>query len=1148
MGYECYPLNTQNSLSYFAPTKIPFTSKNYLHMKYSNNQIIYSPSDLSAHISCKHLTQLNKQHVKGEIADPEIFPNRVLELLKDKGIEFEEKHLQALKSEEKQVVEISTDDPHAEKKTLEAMKSGADVIYQARLKEEGKWSGWADFLIKVNRPSKLGNWSYEVWDTKLANQTKAGTILQIGLYSERVSQIQETTPEYMGVIKPEGQDRYRYDEYAAYIRLVKRNLEDAIANEQHTYPEPVSHCDVCKWWKNCNKVRREDDHLTFVAGMGKSQIKELKIHEIDTLEKLANIALPVPFSPSRGSIETFNKLREQARVQNESRRNGYKPIYETLAVEEDKGLNKLPEPSENDIYLDFEGDRMVEPDGLEYMIGYVHRGQYHALWAKNEAEEKAIFEKFVDFAFALKQEDPTLHIYHYAPYEITALKRLMGKYASRENEIDTFLRSHTFVDLYGVVKQSVRASVERYSIKDMEVFFGYERKMDLRELSNHKIQLELLLQTGNLDKLTKETAEAVQLYNQDDCESLVKLQTWLENIRTDLINEGYDISRPEVADGEASENITKHQERIQPIMEALLNGIPSDKAERSDAEQAKYILAHMLDWYRREKKTFWWEFFRLKELPEDELLDERKALTYLQYTNKREPIKRSVLDTYRFPTQECDLKPGDKLEDQDGNKVGDIHLIDHNAGILQIKKGPTKLDIPHPNTVMSMESVNSINKEEAIISLAQWVVDHGIDSEEETFRVARQMLMKALPDLTDEVKEHEDLLQRTFDFASKLNHSYLPIQGPPGAGKSYTGSLLILHLIEQGKKIGITALSHKVITNLLTQVHKRAQEAGKHIEMIQKTIPNEENPFPWTQSNDENEVESAIGNADVIAGTSFLWSKPAYANSVDYLIVDEAGQLSLIDTLAVSHACSNLVLLGDPQQLKQPQQGVHPEGTEVSALEHILNGAKTISNERGVFLSETWRMHPSINAFVSELFYENRLHSKEHLHKQRIIGSKYDGAGLFIEEVEHTGNSNSSSEEVERVVNIVSELTNGRVKFIDENGNEDVLTVNNIKIITPYNAQVQAIRNSLPNIEVGTVDKFQGQEAPVVIYSVATSSTEEAPRGMDFLFSPNRFNVAVSRARSRFILVANPAIFEAECKSPHQIKLANAFCRFKELT
>lgn len=1116
-------------------------------MKLKNKQIIYSPSDLSAHSACKHLTQLNKKQVQGDIKEPQVYYNRVLETLKEKGIEFENNHLQYIKKQGKSVIEISTTDPDAEQKTINAMTKGADVIYQARLKESSKWSGWADFLIRVNKSSDLGEWSYEVWDTKLANETKAGTILQIGLYSERVAQIQGVTPDFMGVIKPEGEERYRFDEHAAYIRLVKRNLEEAIKNVQETYPEPVSHCDICKWWKNCNAIRRKDDHLSFVAGMGKSQIKELKLQDVDTLNKLAKLDLPVPFIPTKGVKETYNRLREQARLQLTSRENAYEPIYETLAVEEGRGLNNLPEPSKNDIYLDFEGDRMVEPDGLEYMIGYVHSGKYNALWAKNETEEKEIFEQFIDFAFELKQKDPSLHIYHYAPYEVTALKRLMGKYASRENEIDTFLRSETFVDLYGVVRQSIRASVEKYSIKDLEVFFGYERKMDLRELSYHKSQLELLLQTGNLDKLVKETKDAVQLYNQDDCESLVLLQKWLEEIRASVIDKGETITRPEHGDGEAGENVTAHQERIKPIIDALLEGVPPIKADRNEVEQARYILANMLDWYRREKKSFWWEFFRLKSLPEDELLEERKGISFLEYTGKREQVKRSFVDTYTFPPQECDLRVGNPLDDQEGNRIGIVHQIDWEAGLLEIKKGPSKKDLSHPISVISLESVNSKTKEDSVIKLAEWVVGYGMDSDDEMYRAARQLLMNAPPVLLKEKVEFEKVIDQTYDLATKLDHSYLPVQGPPGAGKSFTGSHVIIRLAKEGKKIGITALSHKVISNLLTKVWEIAQEEGVSIELLQKTEPDTDNTPPWAVSNDEKYIQSMIGKVDVIAGTSFMWSKEPYKGSVDYLIVDEAGQLSLIDTMAVSHCSSNLILLGDPQQLKQPQQGVHPEGTDVSVLEHVLAGKKTISKEQGIFLPETWRMHPSVNQFVSELFYENKLRSKKDLDQQKIIGSRFNGSGLFLEEVEHSGNTNSSLEEVNKINQIVEELTDGSIKYVDQNGQELTLTSSQIKIITPYNAQVQALKDQIPNIETGTVDKFQGQEAPVVIYSVATSSLEEAPRGMDFLFSPNRFNVAVSRARTCFIMVANPSIFEAECKSPHQIRLANAFCRFKEL-
>lgn len=1116
-------------------------------MKLKKEQIIYSPSDLAAHGNCQHLTQLNKKEAKGEIPNPKTFSNRVLQLLIDKGNKFEENHLQEIKKQGKTVSEINMEDSKAEERTIQAMKNGIDVIYQARLKEEGKWSGWADFLIKVPKPSKLGDWSYEVWDTKLANETKAGTILQIGLYSERVAAIQGITPEYMGVIKPEGEEQYRFDEHAAYIRFVKQNLEQVIDEDEVTYPEPVNHCDICRWWKTCNSVRRKDDHLTFVAGLGATQIKELKSQGIETLEQLATLELPLPFKPSKGASDTYVKLREQARVQYESRIQGGKPIYETLAVEEGRGLNKLPEPSINDIYLDFEGDRLVEPDGLEYMIGYVHKGKYHALWATNEKEEREIFEQFIDFAFELKQQDPSLHIYHYAPYEVTAFKRLMGKYASRENEIDFFLRSQTFVDLYGVVRQSIRASVEKYSIKDLEIFFGYERMMDLRLLSNHKSQLELLLQTGNINELHDETKDAVQLYNQDDCESLIRLQAWLEGIRAELIEQGEQITRPEPTDGEAGEKVTAHQEKIKPIIDALMKGVSLVEEERNKVDQAKYVLANMLDWYRREQKTFYWELFRLRDLPEDELLEERKAISFLEYTGERESIKRSFLDTYIFPKQECDLRAGDKLQDQEGNSMGVIESIDYDTRIVKVKKGKKIIDTPHPVSVMSLENIPTQKKEAAIIELANWVVENGVDSELEPYKAARELLLNKLPNTNGDVILHDDFLKRAYDFSEKLNQSFLPIQGPPGSGKSFIGSHMIVRLVKQGKKIGVTALSHKVITNLLKKAWEVAQKEGFELNIIQKIKQNDANPLPWKVTNDNKAIQAEIGKVDIIAGTSFMWSDEGFKDSVDYLFVDEAGQLALIDTLSVAHTFTNLVLLGDPQQLKQPQQGVHPKGTEVSALEHVLQGKKTITEEEGIFLEKTWRMHSAINSFVSELYYENRLQSKSHLDQQALIGSKYAGSGLYLEAVHHTGNSSSSTEEVEQIVQIVNQLTAGDVSFINEDGEQATLTSDDIKIITPYNSQVFELKRSLPNIEIGTVDKFQGQEAPVIIYSVATSSLAEAPRGMDFLFSPNRFNVAVSRARTRFIMVANPLIFQAECKSPHQIRLANAFCRFREL-
>jgi uncharacterized protein len=362
---------------------------------------------------------------------------------------------------------------------------------------------------------------------------------------------------------------------------------------------------------------------------------------------------------------------------------------------------------------------------------------------------------------------------------------------------------------------------------------------------------------------------------------------------------------------------------------------------------------------------------------------------------------------------------------------------------------------------------------------------------------------------------------------------------------------MIISLIKAGKKIGVTALGHKVITELLEKVTAAARKEKMNIRIVQKvsevTSRNDPN---WIETKEDYDlvVDCVKNGFQIAAGTSFMWSRPEFFALMDFIFVDEAGQLSLIDTMALSQAGKNLVLMGDPQQLKQPQKGSHPEGTEVSALEHVLQGQKTISEDQGVFLGTTWRMHPAINDYVAELFYDNRLHTKSETANQRLEGSKfYREPGLYIELVAHEGNQNSSPEEREKVVSIVNDLLQKNIYWIDCDKQKHELKSHHIKIISPYNAQVEILKAALPEIKIGTVDKFQGQEAPLIIYSMATSTPEDAPRGMEFLYSLNRFNVAVSRARAIFILVASPSLFEPVCKSPQQMQLANSLCRLKEM-
>lgn len=483
-------------------------------------------------------------------------------------------------------------------------------------------------------------------------------------------------------------------------------------------------------------------------------------------------------------------------------------------------------------------------------------------------------------------------------------------------------------------------------------------------------------------------------------------------------------------------------------------------------------------------------------------------------------------------------------------------IDDHNRTV-DLKRGATST-VPHPAALIPFDIVNSEVLRSSLLRLAFWVADKGMVGQGQ-FQAARNLLLRRGPSALEglsgvligdngRLTEAAKLMVRSL--ASEP--SVLPIQGPPGSGKTFSGARMIVELVKDGRRVGITAVSHKVITNLLREVCRYALEVGVPLRAIQKSNGDDECQEPAvTQAEDNQAVLSAITGrtAQVAAGTAWLWARPEMANSLDVLLLDEAGQMSLANTLAISHAATSIVLLGDPQQLDQPQRGIHPPGAEVSALGHLLNGRATIGVNQGVFLTETRRLHPDVCAFTSEIFYDGRLVPRPENAKQRLdANGSLDGTGLRFAPVQHSGNQNESAEEVERIGALIERLLQTGTTWTNKQGQTSPLRSEDVLVVAPYNAQVAALMARLPaGTRVGTVDKFQGQEAPVVFYSMATSTPEDAPRGMEFLYSLNRLNVAVSRARCVAVLVASPSLFQVECRTPRQIELANAFCRYLEM-
>lgn len=1127
-----------------------------------------TPTQLAAHLACPHLTQLERQRREG-LLQIEISPDPRLDALRERGRQHETAYIDTLRRAGRSICDLRDQrDPAA---TRRAIETGFDVIVQATLGSE-VFSGIADVLLRVDcATSSLPGYAYEPADTKLSLETKPGTILQLCTYAELLQPMQGRPPENIHVITPIEQETYRTATFAAYYRLVRARLLAAMTAvpPPSTYPTPVAHCDICIYWRHCDRQRRADDHPSLIAAISSAHVREFQQQGLSTVVTIAQREGRLPDKPKRGAEDTFRRLGQQARLQVASR-GTYMPQTEALALEPGRGLARLPEPSAGDIFLDFEGDPFVAPHGLEYLTGVSIENEdggveFNQRWALNATEEKAALEAFVDFALACVQKHPGAHVYHFGAYEPATLKRLSARHATRGTELDQLLRGRRFVDLHAVVREGFRIGVERYGLKELEALHGFQRRLDLRDASLARRDLELALELGGTDAIADEVRERVAVYNGDDCLSTKSLRGWLERQRDEFLVRGQSIVRPVPGALAPSAEVSARDQRIEALREALRQGIPTDIEMRTEDESARALLAAMLGYFRQEEKNAWWDFFRLRDLPSDERLDERQMLAGLEFVERlpKQGRERNARCRFRFPTQETAIDVGDKavwpVPAEPGEEPGTITAavegldFDGRTVVLSISE---KAMQSLPTSVFKDPVVGAKSLEEALLAFAEHVRDNGFGNDS-PYAAASELLRAHPPRRTGGVgalrRSDEDAVQALVRLCGELDGGVLPVQGPPGAGKTTQGAKAILALAAAGKKIGVTAVSHKVIDNFLMAVRKadNASIQPQHLHLVHKDEEHDGvNGIEFAKST--GEALDRITPGTIVGGTAWLWAHPDAMGRLDVLVIDEAGQMALAQALAAARAARNLVLLGDPQQLEQPTRGAHEDGADVAALVHLIGPAQaTIRPEQGLFLDRTYRLHPAVCAFTSEAYYEGRLQSNCGLERQRIDGATpFVGAGLFLVEVAHQGNQAQSLEEVDALVAIARSLLQPGTTWTNADGETRPLEPKDILVVAPYNSQVSALRRALAEVDVvcvGTVDKFQGQEAPVVIYSCASSSPEDAPRGMSFLYDPHRFNVATSRAGSTVILVANPRLFEPDCRTPEQMGWANGFCRFEEM-
>ena len=1095
-----------------------------------NNKKLNSPIDLVMFLSCNYTTILNNKKIAGELLSGN--NSESSKLFAQKGLEHERSYLKTLKENGREVVEISKKLSLEERiaQTNNAMKSGVEIIYQGVL-YDGLWRGDADFLIKCDKNSKLGNYSYEVLDTKLSKKAEVKHIMQLCVYSELLSHTQGNMPKKIHLFLGNGkQYSFKITDYIYYYKYVKeRFLKFIRDNDQDLYPEPCNHCDLCEWKEYCSEKWKKDDHLNLVANITNGQREKLNKFGINTVKELAKTEEET-IIPNLNR-EVFLRLREQAILQHYKATTG-KDKYQIIPQSRGKGFERIPKINPGDLFFDMEGDPLY-PDGLEYLFGVYYKENnkeiFKTFWAHNHEEEKESFMSFMDFIKAHLKKYPNAYIYHYNHYETTALKRLSCRYAVCEDQLDNLLRRKKFIDLYLVVRESIRTSEPGYSIKNLEAFYMDKRANAVATAADSIVVYHNWRETGK-ENLLQEISD----YNEVDCISTYLLRNWLITLKPEETGWFKELK---------SNEISKEIEEVKKDWEVQYDEY-KNKLESLCLENEEKNLIYLLEFHNREAKPQWWNIFDRQNKYESEIIEDAECLGGLKLIAEPYQEKRSLIYIYEYPEQETKLKKGSSIFNTETmEQIGSIVDIDQIKKHVNIKRSAAKEKLPKTLSIGTGGPIDSKLIRAAIYRYADKIMQSKNVND-----CISDLLKRSIPRIKgknpgEAIITSHNIQNKAIQVISNMDNSYLFIQGPPGTGKTYISSHIIVELMKQGKKVGITSNSHKAIHNLLSRIENVAKEKSFSFLGIKKaSSSNKETYFEGSNIKNETKTDNIPLEANLFAGTAWLFAHEYFAAQLDYLFIDEAGQVALANVVAMSTSTKNLILVGDQMQLGQPVQGMHPEDSGLSVLEYLLGNKSTIAVEKGIFLSETRRLRPSICKFISEAFYDGRLiaHKDTVSRTLNLKNCDLSNEGIKFIDVEHEGCSQKSIEEG----NIIKEMYNQLLgEKIDDNRVVRQITEEDILIVTPYNVQVNYLRSILPkNARVGTVDNFQGQEAPVVLISMVTSSAEYLPRNIEFLYSKNRLNVAISRAQCLAIIIANPKLLEVPCKTIEQIKMVNSFC------
>ncbi len=1166
-----------------------------------SGRLVISASDLRTAAACEFALVRELDAVLGRAsrvaADDDPMAARVIAL----GNEHEQTELRRLaRAHPGRVVQFQrpgyspTDLTRAHAQTLEALRSDAEVVYQATF-FDGGFVGHADFLERTDD-------GWLVSDTKLARTESVPALLQIAAYASLLREAGVPTAPFARLVVGSGEVRdFALDDIVP-VYLARRARLDALLFEHRASDGPARWGDpswlACGRCEVCEPEVEAARDLLLVAGVRAPTRRRLLDAGVSTIDELAVRVEPV----ADVRAATLHRLREQARLQLEQERDPAGGVRSE--VTDPETLRRMPRPSPGDVFFDFEGDplwseRGSRTWGLEYLFGIVEvdTGEpvFRTFWAHDREAEKQALVGFVTWLNERRQAWPDLHVYHYAAYETAALLRLAARHGVCEDEVDQLLREGVFVDLYAVVRSAIRVSQRSYSIKKLEPLYMEARDAAVTNAADSIVVYHQFMAARDAERHDEAARliDEIAVYNRDDCVSTWMLRDWLLAQQASAGAAGPDDAP--VAGAEAGAAQTPGEQRLALMrLEALLRdrvaGVKPH--ERSAEQQAVALVASSVLFHAREDKPVWQAHFERLRLPvgdwrssEGVFLVEGGEVLRQWHTPPRARSSRRVLRLEGEPMRGIPLSPGVRVSTvyPDPPPDGITTLPGHanacsGAGVtvLEAQEGTAsngrlhqtlvveelqpKVACEHDDLPVGLVPSGVLRTrpiDDALAEVAQRVVDAGDELPRSAGidllvrRLPRLRGAAALPPVGVGRTRHVDAVRAAL---LATDDSYLAVQGPPGTGKTYVAAHVIAGLVlEHGWAVGVTSQGHKAIENVLRAV----VAAGVPAQRVGKSTRDPDGAT-WTVLDKADDLgafaaaHARAGRGYVVGGTAWdlTNTKRVGRGQLDLVVVDEAGQFSLAKTLACSVAGDRLLLLGDPQQLPQVSQGIHPDPVDASALGWLIGDEPVLPAQLGYFLETTWRMHPALTAPVSRLSYAGKLRSETTVTAARAL----DGIdpGLHVRLVDHHDNSTWSPQEAVVVRDLVHDLL-GRTWH--DPAERDAagapvrprpLGPTDVIVITPYNGQVGQLRRTLDDagladVPVGTVDKFQGQEAAVAIVSMAASSHSDVSRGMGFLLDRHRLNVAISRGQHCAFVVRSSVLTDFAPRTPTELIDLGAF-------